>query len=55
MKSFSNKYVVHIDPIKENIDRKWEYYNFPHDYNQLHPGAEFKQVERYAGIWVEKS
>lgn len=55
MKSFANKYVVHIDPIKENINRKWEYYNFPHDYNKLHPTADFKQIEPYAGIWLEKS
>ena len=54
MGELSKKYVCHIDPIKENIPRKWEYYNFPHDYTQLHPESKFKQVERDSGIWLVK-
>lgn len=51
MESLSKKHLIHIDPIKENIHREWEVYNFPHDYNKLHPEAKFYQVEKYSGLW----
>lgn len=51
MEDYSKKYIIHIDPIKENIHREWEYYNFPHDYSKT---GEFTPLDKYSGLWLKE-